>query len=406
MNLTKGQQQALDAFRDLGISHPNGGGVCIVNGPAGTGKTSLLRVLAETDGILVLAPTGKAALRAAEVAGCRASTIHKWMYSVKEDQNTGNLDFTSKDLIDIELPKYHAIVIDEASMVTFDLYKDLLETCSNVGKNLILIGDEFQLPPVDTENAGFSVFLMDADYRVNLSEVLRQAEESIIIKVATAVRTSNSFALQLSDVPSVDKTELIDKSIDIWSKEGMVICHTNETRHRLNQAIRKTLGRMSRPEDTEPLLIIKNNYINEVLNGEVYVIKRVVERIETVKVTDRFTGQSDIVDYWYVELVGGKHCLISQQELQGEMKISPSAASNGCKKLLKRKKSSGVLPESCVYVSANYGYVLSCHKSQGSEANDVLVVLEETVKPFSMTGRRWLYTALTRSKQNLSVCWY
>lgn len=406
MNLTKGQQEALDAFRDLGRAFPNGGGVCLVNGPAGTGKTSLLRVLAETEGILVLAPTGKAALRAAEVAGCRTSTIHKWMYSVKEDQNTGNLDFTSKDLIDIELPKYHAIVVDEASMVTFDLYKDLLETCSNVGKNLILIGDEFQLPPVDTENAGFSVFLMDTNYRVNLSEVLRQAEESMIIKVATAVRTSSSFALQLSDVPSIDKTELIDKSIDIWSKEGMTICHTNETRHRLNQAIRKALGRMSIPEATEPLLIIKNNYVNEVLNGEVYVIKRVVERIETVKVVDRFTGQSDIVDYWYVELVGGKHCLISQQELNGEMKISPSTASNGCKKLLKRKKSSGVLPESCVYVSANYGYVLSCHKSQGSEASDVLVVLEETVKPFSMNGRRWLYTALTRAKQNLSVCWY
>ena len=95
MNLTAGQQQAIDTIAEMKRDWPNGGAVCVISGVAGTGKTSLLRVLGEIyhDRLVVVTPTGRAAVRVKEATGIKASTIARWQYIPHEDESTGHLKF-------------------------------------------------------------------------------------------------------------------------------------------------------------------------------------------------------------------------------------------------------------------------------------------------------------------------
>ena len=162
-------------------------GVLLVTGGPGTGKTTILNGILELLGqmqlkCLLAAPTGRAAKRLTEVTGEEASTIHR-LLEAGIDPATGRMFFAKDE--DNPL-KADAVIIDEMSMVDVQLLHSLLQAVP-AGKRLILVGDPDQLPPVGP-GFPFSDMLRSGMLpTVRLTEIFRQAQESLIVMNAHRV---------------------------------------------------------------------------------------------------------------------------------------------------------------------------------------------------------------------------
>lgn len=433
MKLTAGQEAALKAIAELRTAFPKGGGIAIINGHAGVGKSTMLRTLAEEESLLVLAPTGKAAVRVREAAGVSdARTIHRWLYKPLENPKTGEVGWDRRELGEIEKPEGGVVFVDEASMVTYEMFKDLWEVCKGAGLNLVFIGDGFQLPPVEMnlKHKGWNLLGPNAPchFRVDMTEVVRQAMDSPIIRASMQIRDLRSDMDALgSDIPVVGAAGAIDKAVEVFNNAGVVLCHRNITRHAVNGSIRVALGRSgSRVEVDEPLLVLFNNYALEAFNGEVLTVDSTPQMIgdRMYPVRDRYSNESMNMGFFRTDVrtVTGKHrVMFADREVFGDTgKVSMSAIRYAAKDLsrtlqIKEKEEisggwisqearKAVIPEPVL--NANFGYCLSAWKAQGSEWDDVLVLIESSVRVHSEEGRRFLYTCLTRAKKRATICWY
>ena len=162
-------------------------GLLLITGGPGTGKTTILNGILDLLGqmqlrCLLAAPTGRAAKRLTEVTGEEASTIHR-LLEAGIDPNTGNMFFARDE--DNPL-KCDAVIVDEMSMVDVELLHSLLQAIPQ-GKRLILVGDPDQLPPVGP-GFPFSDMLRSGELpTVRLTEIFRQAQESLIVMNAHRV---------------------------------------------------------------------------------------------------------------------------------------------------------------------------------------------------------------------------
>jgi exodeoxyribonuclease-5 len=395
MDLTKGQSQAVTMVQNqLKEGHSGNTKTTILAGFAGTGKTTMLKVLNSVIGELcILTPTGKAAIRVTEATGLDASTVHRWMYRPTE-LPSGDVEFTLKPTDEIYAPASGLVVVDEASMLTKDMYLDILGVCQQIGCHLLLVGDPFQLPPVGDN---FSVFNNDFNVfdKVTLTEVLRQALDNPIIRVSMAIRQSDPLEA-LYDLDFVSPTKAFAKAAEIVSQKGAVIVHRNNTRHLFNRENRKVLGLGDAIIKGEPLLVLKNNYQANLYNGELFEFpgwNYLTPNGVTIHDTwAKLTGHSKFGRITY----GGVDLALSESEIHGNLESfsykSKSTAS---------RKAVGKFP----LIEANFGYCLTCHKAQGSEWAQTLTVLEPSVRLDQKDGRRWLYTAITRASKNTWISW-
>lgn len=156
-------------------------GVLVITGGPGTGKTTIIKsiiALLEAEGyeFALAAPTGRAAKRMSEATGYEAKTIHRLLeigYTTDEDE----LVFARTEANPLEAD---VIIIDEMSMVDIVLMNHLLKAVP-VGARLILVGDVDQLPSVGPGNVLRDIIKSEVIKTVKLSEVFRQAEESMIV---------------------------------------------------------------------------------------------------------------------------------------------------------------------------------------------------------------------------------
>mgnify|MGYP003290765669 CR=1 FL=1 len=162
-------------------------GVLLVTGGPGTGKTTILKGILSLLGQMQLrcvlaAPTGRAAKRLTEVTGEDASTIHR-LLECGIDPNTGKMEFVRDE--DNPL-KADAVIVDEMSMVDIQLLHSLLRAIPQ-GKRLILVGDPDQLPPVGPGSPFADCLRSGMLPTVRLTEIFRQAQESLIVMNAHRV---------------------------------------------------------------------------------------------------------------------------------------------------------------------------------------------------------------------------
>ena len=175
-------EEQTQAIREAATS-----GLLLITGGPGTGKTTILNGILSLLGQMQLrcvlaAPTGRAAKRLTEVTGEEASTIHR-LLEANIDTNTGKMFFVRDE--DNPL-KADAVIVDEMSMVDVQLLHSLLQAIP-AGKRLILVGDPDQLPPVGP-GFPFSDMLRSGQLpAVRLTEIFRQAQQSLIVMNAHRV---------------------------------------------------------------------------------------------------------------------------------------------------------------------------------------------------------------------------
>jgi exodeoxyribonuclease-5 len=391
IELTDGQQKGLELAIRL-AKEPRGVGV--ICGPAGSGKTSLIRSIVESElkDSILLSPTGKAAVRITELTGCGAGTIHRWLYHA--DGKNGVVTFKRKGIDEIYRPKSGLIIVDEASMVGPDVWNDLLEAASLIGCSILLIGDSFQLPPVQNKGERpFSVLdpdFVDANRRVELTEILRQALDSPIIRTTVAIREGDIFEV-LMDTDMVLPEELDGELL----RADMVICRTNKVRHQLNVRCRDLRGYVGEPKCGEPILVLKNSYRLDIYNGEIHTFGGFADDLGNQSVYD-CEAKAHVPIRFKTTAMGKGHAAIAANSLDGSLDHLPP---HSMEKAVSYWQKKGI----AFYAQVNYGYALTCHRAQGSEADYVLVCMEPKFNYAGEEGRRWAYTALSRAKKRVAI---
>lgn len=368
-----------------------------IAGYAGTGKTTLMGDFVATlqneydhDKINLITFTGKAScvlqskLKDFGVT-TPCSTIHSLIYKLrgKNKKNELQWDLKVRDEITSSL-----IIVDEASMVSPQIYRDILD----LNIPTIFIGDIGQLPSI---NGGVFQPLLDTDLKLNT--VHRQALDNPIIQLATDTRNFKpiDFGVYKDQAAKVQiKSDIVKKAKQDMASdpEAIFLCGKNKTRVALNTQIRSIKGITSKhPQVGERLVCLKNDKQKMIFNGQLMFVLQCQVINEAVYYLQLQPEYEDRV----VECLAynGSFNNCKANNLDEKM-------SNDSKLIREAYSGYEHLGEVNFF---DFGYCLSVHKSQGSEWNKVLLFDEGLPKQTKEEYYRWLYTGITRAKEKLLI---
>lgn len=389
--------------------------VFVLSGYAGTGKTFLIDYIAREvlhlkigQEVVFVSPTGKAAANLVK-NGTVAGTVHSLIYmrdgeEFDVDENgeiieKKELTFIKRDAID---EKIRLIVIDEASMINETVLNDLL----SFNVKCLFCGDGAQLPPVN----GTCPLLENPHY--TMTEIVRQAEDNPIIRIATMAREGKRIPLGNYG----DKVCVIGKNAlspaqrkRLFLKADQIICGRNKTRMHLNAEIRAYKGIAENeylPLDGEKLICTLNDWEKPLdkeerfflVNGIIGTAENVIESMDdlaTVEFKADFMSESIKVPFdtaifthgAYRHLYGDRAVTLSDGTVVHENNFA----------LLHKLRAVSDEP----IARFEFAYAVTCHKAQGSEF-DFVIVFDESWA-FGEEKNRWLYTAITRAKDKLLI---
>lgn len=412
MNFSPDQQAAIEAIREWaqsGREHFRLGGL------AGTGKTSISALLPGLLGtsIQFAAPTGRAASVLTRKLRTEARTLHSLLYvaesytdhveececseghTLRNESNacvneegrllvcmrvgctcptTINWRKRSEMLCECydtyqcalhRNPLADILVIDEASMVGQTLYNDVCELpCRK-----IWVGDYGQLPPV-MDGRGV---LSEANLDAKLIQIHRQADNpagSNIVDLAHAVRSYGKNAAYTWSGEGVTIKRMSPAKAKLKADPArLVICWKNSTRVMQNARMRAMLGL---PPDKavvgDKVICLRNNREQNIYNGQMGIISQIF-------------GETNFVYKVEIQMEDGN---IFRGDIVKAQFGQEKTLNDGYGNLF------------------DYGYCITAHKSQGSEADEV-VVLAEGYQDMGAGDPRWIYTAVTRAKKQLTV---
>jgi exodeoxyribonuclease-5 len=365
-SFTPHQDAALQAVSDWLKAKPGKNGtppVFRLFGYAGTGKTTLARHIADgvSGDVKFAAFTGKAALVMRNKGCDDASTIHSLIYRARES----GVEQPSFELWDdAPASKAKLIVIDECSMVDAELGRDLM----SFGCPLLVLGDPAQLPPI--QGGGF---FTDAEPDAMLTEVHRQAQDDPIVRLSMLVREGETIEIGRYGDSEVVRRSALDP--DRVMQADQILVGRNNTRRSYNMRVREKQDITDPlPVAGDKLVCLRNNRKKALFNGGLWRVKA------------RAQSKSRIITMRLIpdEEFGAKITKVSVRAdcFGGAIEDIPWE---------QRKP----------YDEFDFGYVLTVHKSQGSQWDDV-VLFDESFA-FQESRARWLYTGITRAARRLSV---
>lgn len=360
-----------------------------LGGYAGTGKTTLITYLRkalqdydDTTKVAFCAFTGKAARvldgRLKEHKAVRSvdniSTIHSLIYTANLDEHGAVANWQLKDKLD-----YNLIIVDEASMLDEGIWNDLL----SFSIPILAVGDHGQLPPVG------SSFNLMADPELRLDRIFRQESGSAIIEVATLARM-NGFIPVGEYGPGVKKMDrrseetnlVVQDILENFNNDTLILCGYNNTRHRLNQAVRQYRDVESPlPQSGDRVVCLRNNRTSKVYNGMTGTINNLMEALDD---PEELFWMAEIAldneDYRYYGHI--LRATFGAQPPEGRLPMAPDTT-----------------PPDLF----DFGYALTVHKAQGSQSPKVVLFEERFSKMSDDDYKRWLYTAVTRAEEELII---
>lgn len=417
----------------------------LMQGYAGTGKTSLVGALVKTltelnQKTVLMAPTGRAAKVFSAYSGHSAFTIHKKIYR----QKSFSADMAGFQISD-NLHTNTLFIVDEASMIANSaegahfgsgrLLDDLVEyVYAGEGCRLLILGDIAQLPPVGQISSPalnpevMKGYGLDVNYFC-LTEVARQSRDSGILYNATLLREvmaqgepydlPNLHIAGFRDIRRVSGSELIEELSNAYSRSGtdgtIVITRSNKRANQFNMGIRnQILWREEEIGGGDLLLVAKNNYhwckdfkeVDFIANGDIVEVKR-------VRRTQEMYG------FRFADL----EIRLPDYEIETEVKVildtlhseSPALSAEANNRLFNAVYEDymhiGTQRERIRAVKADpyfnalqikYAYAVTCHKAQGGQWEEVFLDMGYINKEhLGLDFYRWLYTAFTRAASKL-----
>lgn len=424
--------------------------IFVINGYAGTGKTSIISALVKIIGkfylkSVLLAPTGRSAKVMGNYSGKQAFTIHKKIYRIITTSE-GNVRLAMNH----NMHKDTVFIVDEASMINDNasspgksifsnqnLLTDLVEYVHNSQNcKLILLGDMAQLPPVKAElspalNKQYlqSRFSYDIDYH-ELKEVVRQAKNSGILYNATRLRNildkekidTPQFELHdFDDIINIDGTQLEEELNTAFSgseKEGtLIICRSNKRANVFNQEIRKRiLFQEGEIQAGDYMMVVRNNYFwlednsqaGFIANGDIIEILKIsgykdLYGLRFAEVTIRlvdYPNENDLDVIIMLDTIMSEKPALTYEENRAffEEVLQDFSDIKNRKKQIENVKNNPYFNA----LQVKFAYALTCHKSQGGQWESVFV--DQGFLSKEMINReyiRWLYTAFTRATKKL-----
>lgn len=355
-----------------------------ISGPAGSGKTTIIKTLTEMLGldkedVLFMAYVGKAAMVLAR-QGNLAQTIHSSIYDltdVPKVDDEGNfimkngrietrMGFVKKHSLPSNIK---LIVIDEGSMVNKEIAEDVL----SFGIPVIVLGDLNQLPPV----IGSPYFLIQPD--VVLTQIMRQAEGNPIIHLSQkAIKGEYIDFGKYGDMCYViEKDEVTN---NLMKSSDIIICGKNATRDDINRYYRKEILGIDKPFPVRgDKIVCRQNNWKEKIDGNIFLINGLIGYVEHVypetfkKKTIDIDFKPEFTDNYFEKLTIDFPYLFEKWENKDN------------------KRS--------YYNRFEFAHAITCHISQGSQFNKVLLYNERFGD--RQTYNKWLYTGITRAVNGL-----
>lgn len=352
-----------------------------LSGWAGTGKTTIVAPILEALGLRASEiATACFTANASQVLSDKLTdsdlepvTIHQLIYVPRSSRN-GDVSFSKKTKD--KLKKYKLIIIDEASMVGRTIYNDLL----SYGIKILFIGDIGQLPPV-TSSKNDTVVFDTPDALLN--QIHRQASGNLLVMLSKAIRERTMWPPGVygenREVTIMTRAQFDadpEYRDSCYVHASQVICGYNNSRHLINMAVRRLRHRTGDlPVPGDRLISLTNKWGTLVgghplVNGTTGIVEQVLmEKRDSLTISiraERGNGKPAVLEISKSEFVGRKTTPADR--------FSSSLA------------------------FFDFAYGITCHKSQGSEWDNVLVINEVLDRNMH---EKWLYTAITRARRKL-----
>ena len=353
----------------------------ITVGPAGTGKSEILTRLCDfikeysEISILFLTPTGKACDRLTKGFKKKdlqntSYTIHKYNY-YKYVEEPDYL-FRNNVFDSIIENEYKIIVIDEMSMVSLNIFNTFINKINELSNCvLLLLGDTNQLPSIDCGDVLNNLVLSQSFNLVELTEIFRSESKGLLV----AQNNILNFSPLLEGLPQNDSSfiwikedpknnDIVLKVLNDFPKLPLLITSTNKVVDEYQK-------------------LIKNKYNIGIINKDYIMINS-----QEFHIDDRIMIKKNDYEKQLMNGMTGKITSIKKQKVNEKYKIIINILFDGDDN--EREFNLDELE------NIDLAYIMTIHKSQGSESEDVIILMDDVPKLNTMN---LLYTAITRSKK-------
>lgn len=386
MKLSQDQKSAIKTILNW-VKNPGKKNYISLGGYAGTGKTTLTAVLRQILHknnpdlkVALISYTGKASrVLQTTLKKHKASypqdfvgTIHSYIYAPLTNQKGEILGWDKKQDIDARI-----IIVDEASMVNRLIWKDL----TSFDVPIIAIGDHGQLPPIEGD------FNLMQDPNIRLENIHRQAKNNPIIKLSIQARKTGyiepgKYGEQVQKIAQsdFDSEARIKDLLRQYDEDTLVLSGYNYTRVKINEFIRqeKFFEPTEEPNPGDRVICLKNNHKKNIYNGMLGTILALDPQGE---------------DHYHTEI----EMDANEDIYQGKI-YRPQF---GAKKTLSYTDEKEKIDKEADLF--DFGYALTVHKAQGSQARRVILFEERFRQMDDQEWRRWLYTGVTRAEEDLYI---